>query len=99
MMIKRFLSFACLALCACFGSAFGSTVERPVSYMLSSLQSIGEFHGASVARLDIALVHWRSGGEPTTTGVASNLRAEGNHFVMSSAKLQPEPADGELLAA
>lgn len=61
MMIKRFLSFACLAICACFGSAFASTVERPVSYMLSSLQSIGEFHGASVARLDIALVHWRSG--------------------------------------
>jgi hypothetical protein len=98
MMIKRFLSLACLALCACFGSAFASTMDKP-SYVLSSLKSIGEFHGASVARLDIALVHWRSGGEPTTTSVASNLRAEGNHFVMSSARLQPEPADGETIAA
>lgn len=99
MMIKRFLSLACLALCACFGSAFASTIERPVSYMLYSMQSVGEFHGASVARLDIALVHWRYGGEPTTTSIASNLRAEGNHFVMSSAMLQPEPTDGESLAA
>lgn len=98
MMIKRFLSIACLALCACFGSAFASTMDKP-SYVLSSLKSIGEFHGASVARLDIALVHWRSGGEPTTTSIASNLRAEGNHFVMSSAKLQPDPDEDGALAA
>lgn len=98
MIMKRFLQYACLALCACLGTAFASTMDKP-SYVLSSLKSIGEFHGASVARLDIALVHWRAGGEHVTSGIASNLRAEGNHFVMDSAKPQPDPDEDGALAA
>lgn len=99
MMIKRFLSIACLALCACFGTAFASAAERPVSYMLASLSSMSDFHGAAAARLDVALVHWRTGSETAVAGLKSNLRAEGNHFVMNSAKPQPDPDEDAALAA
>jgi hypothetical protein len=99
MMIKRFLTYACLALCACFGTAFASTAERPVEYLLTSLASMSDFQPTAAVRLDVALVHWRTGSETAVAGLKSNLRAEGNHFVMSSAKPQPGLYEDGALSA
>ncbi len=90
MIMKRFLQYACLALCASFGSAFASTIERPVGYLLTTLKQIGDFHQTAATRLDIALAHWRSGDETVTAGLKSNLRAQSNHYVMATALPLPE---------
>lgn len=90
MMIKRFLSYAALALCACFGpSAFA--MERPVSYLVDVLRAVPEMHEASATRLELTLAQWRQGSEVTDSTVSSNLRASSNHFIMASVKVPDEP--------
>lgn len=83
MMITRYASYVALALCACFGSSFASAMERPL-YYFASIVEVGEMHSAAMARLDLTLTCWRSGGDGSDASVASNLRTESNHLVMVS---------------
>lgn len=84
MQMKRFMSYVALALCACFGSSFASAMDRPVSYIVSSLVDIGEMHASALVRMDLTLADWRTGSESTTDSLTSNMRAESNHFVLTS---------------
>ncbi len=85
MMIKRFITYAALALCACLGSSFAFASDRPVTYLASTLDHIGELQASAMTRMELTLVCWRSGVGAGDEAVASNMRAESNHFVMVSA--------------
>lgn len=84
MMIKRFITYAALALCACLGSSFAFASDRPVTYLASTLDHIGELQASAMTRLELTLASWRTGEQVGET-LASNMRAESNHFVMVSA--------------
>jgi hypothetical protein len=90
MMIKRFLCYAALAICACFGPSVYA-MERPVSYLVSSMDRMSDMHLAATARLELTLAQWREGSEATDSTISSNLRASSNHFVMSSVSAPEEP--------
>lgn len=85
MMCKRFFSYVALALCACFGSSFASAMERPISYLASAFDSVGEMHSSAMARMELTLASWRTGSETGSDALKSNMRSESNHFVMVSA--------------
>ena len=89
MMIKRFLSYAALAICACFGPSVFAT-ERPTVYLAATFNDIGDLFATSAARLELTLAQWREGSEATDSTISSNLRASSNHFVMTSAKPAPD---------
>ena len=84
MKIHRFVTYAALALCACFGSSFALAMDRPLSYLSATFESIGELQASAMTRLDLTLAGWRSGGPISSESLASNMRAESNHFVMVS---------------
>ena len=85
MMMKRLLSYCALAICALFVSFPASAMERTVSYLAQTFEHVGDLHGASMARLELGLVSWRTGSETGSDSLKSNLRADSNHFVMVSA--------------
>jgi hypothetical protein len=90
MMIKRFLCFAALAVCACFGpSAFA--LERPVSYLAAKFDQMPDTHLTATARLELTLAQWREGSEAGNDALSSNLRASSNHFIMASVNTPDEP--------
>ena len=84
-MFRRFASYVALALCACFGSSFASAMERPISYLVSTFESVGEMHSSAMARMELTLASWRTGSEAGSDSLKSNMRSESNHFVMVSA--------------
>lgn len=90
MMIKRFLTYAALAICACFGPSVFA-LERPVSYLAASIDRMADLHATATTRLELTLAQWRTGSEGTDKALSSNLRASSNHFVMDT--VQPLPAD------
>ena len=90
MMMKRFLTYAALAICACFGPSVFA-MERPVTYLATSFDRIGDLHATSAARLELTLTQWRTGSEGTNEALSANLRASSNHFIMAT--VQPLPDD------
>jgi hypothetical protein len=91
MMIKRFLSYAVLAICACFGPSVFA-MERPVSYLSASLDRMADTYLTATARLELTLAQWREGSEATDSTISSSLRASSNHFIMAT--VEPLPGDG-----
>ena len=81
MRITRYLRYAFLGVLALFGSQFASAVERPVAYLAHGW---GNLQAPAMVRHQLTLAQWRSGsgvGEGLSTG---GMRAESNHFVMST---------------
>ena len=93
MMIKRFLCYAALAICACFGPSVFA-MERPVSYLAASLDRMADTYLTATARLELTLAQWREGSEASDSAISSNLRASSNHFVMASVKPGVEEYEG-----
>lgn len=85
MVFRRFSSYVALALCFCFGSSFASAWERPMTYLVSAFDSVGEMHSSAMARMELTLASWRTGVGAGDQAQKSNMRAESNHFVMVSA--------------
>ncbi|MGY2258152.1 hypothetical protein [Pseudomonas sp. SDO55104_S430] len=85
MILKRFATYVALALCACFGSSFASAMERPIQYLVSSFEQIGELQSSAMTRMELTLASWRTGVGAGDQAQKSNMRAESNHFVMVSA--------------
>lgn len=82
MMIKRFASYLCLALAACFSfSAFA--VER-IEYAYAAAHDIGQY-GTKLTTHELTLNQWRQSSEAGNDTPASNLIALSNHFGLSSA--------------
>lgn len=90
-MMKRFLSYAALAICACFGPSVFA-MERPTTYLVHAFECASDLHAVSATRLELTLAQWRTGSEGTDDALSSNLRASSNHFVMST--VQPLPDHG-----
>lgn len=81
MRITRYLRYAFLGMLAAFAVPFASAVERPMSYLTAAL---GELQAPAMVRHRLTLAEWRSDhgvGAGLSTG---GLRAESNHFVMST---------------
>lgn len=93
MKMNRFLTYAALALCACFGSTVFAA-ERPVTYLVSAFECASDLYSVSATRLELTLAQWRTGSEGTDKALSSNLRASSNHFVMASAKPGVEEYEG-----
>lgn len=84
-MFRRFASYVAFAMCVCFGSSFASAMERPLTYLVSTFESVGEMHSSAMARMELTLASWRTGSEAGSDSLKSNMRSESNHFVMVSA--------------
>lgn len=82
MMIKRFASYLCLALAACF--SFSAMAVERIEYAVAAAQEIGQY-GAKLTKHELTLSQWRQGSEPSGDKPASNLIALSNHFGLSSA--------------
>ena len=81
MWTPRRVTYALLAAFALFGSQFASAIERPVSYLVAVLDDL---QAPAMARHELTLAQWRS-EHGTGAGLStSGLRAESNHFVMST---------------
>lgn len=82
MMIKRFASYLCLALAACF--SFSAMAVERIEYTYAAACDVGQY-GAKLARHEMTLSQWRQGAESGSDAPASNLIALSNHFGLSSA--------------
>lgn len=93
-MMKRLSAYLGLALAACLSCFSVSALADPIrtggNYAAHYLTALTEPHGVAMKRLELTLAMWRTGSQSTDEGLASNLRASSNHFVMTSTKPAPE---------
>ncbi|WP_046489975.1 hypothetical protein [Pseudomonas veronii] len=89
-MMKRMSAYVCLALAACLSCFSMSAFAEPVAYAYRSAVMLAELPSVGMKRLELTLVMWRTGSQSNDEGIASNLRASSNHFVMASAKPSPD---------
>ena len=82
MMIKRFASYLCLALAACF--SFSAMAVERMEYAYAATCDIGQY-GAKLTKHELTLSQWRQGSKSGSDTPASNLIALSNHFGMTSA--------------
>lgn len=82
MMIKRFASYLCLALAACF--SFSAMAVERIEYAYAAVFDVGQY-GAKLAKHELTLSQWRQGSQSGSDTPASNLIALSNHFGMISA--------------
>lgn len=82
MMIKRFASYLCLALAACF--SFSAMAVERIEYAYAATYDIGQY-GSTLTKHELTLSQWRQGSQPSSGTPASNLIALSNHFGLSSA--------------
>ena len=82
MMIKRFASYLCLALAACF--SFSAMAFERIEYAYAATHDIGHY-GAKLTKHELTLSQWRQGSQSGSDAPASNLIALSNHFGLSSA--------------
>ncbi|RJX83476.1 hypothetical protein [Pseudomonas sp. LS-2] len=90
MMMKRLTVYLGLALAACLSCFSLTALADPVTSALHAVRSMGETQSVAFKRLELTLVAWRTGSQPTDEALKSNLRASSNHFEMASAKPKPE---------
>lgn len=92
--MKRMSAYLGLALAACLScvslSAFAEPITSAYRTAYVSAYGLSEPQGVAMHRLELTLAMWRSGSQSTDEGLASNLRASSNHFVMASAKPAPD---------
>lgn len=89
-MMKRltmYLGLAFAACMACFSAASFAEPLRTVSY---HLMAMGDPQVAAMQRLELTLVEWRTVSQSGDSDLKSNLRASSNHYVMTSAKHEPD---------
>ncbi|WP_395599561.1 hypothetical protein AB4P95_20150 [Pseudomonas sp. A1437] len=89
--LTMYLGLAFAACMACFSPAAFAEPLRAVSYHLAAMT---EPQDVAMQRLELTLAMWRTGSQSTDGGLASNLRASSNHFVMTSAKPGIEEYEG-----
>lgn len=82
MMIKRFASYLCLALAACF--SFSAMAIERIEYAYAATYDIGQY-GAKLSKHELTLSQWRQESQTGSDTPASNLIALSNHFGMTSA--------------
>jgi hypothetical protein len=82
MMIKRFASYLCLALTACF--SFSAMAVERIEYAYAATYDVGQY-GAELTKHELTISQWRQGSQPGSDSPASNLIALSNHFGMTSA--------------
>ena len=81
-MIKRFDSYLCLALAACF--SFSAMAVERIEYAYAASYDMGQY-GAKLTKHELTLSQWRQGSQPGSDTPTSNLIALSNHFGMTSA--------------
>ena len=84
--MKRMSAYLGLALAACLSCISMSAFAEPVAYAYRSVVMLADLPSVGMKRLELTLVMWRTGSQSNDEGIASNLRASSNHFVMASAK-------------
>lgn len=92
--MKRMSAYLGLALAACLSCFSLSAFAEPIASVYQAARRmahvIGEPQGVAMQRLELTLAMWRTGSHATDESLASNLRASSNHFVMASAKPDPD---------
>ncbi|SDT97837.1 hypothetical protein SAMN05216237_1002 [Pseudomonas yamanorum] len=91
--MKRMSAYLGLALAACLSCFSLSAFAEPIASAYRSvhcLTALTEPQGVAMQRLELTLAMWRTGSQSADESLASNLRASSNHFVMTSAKPEPE---------
>lgn len=90
-MMKRLSAYLGLAFAACLSCFSMSAFAEPIAYRAAQyLTAHAEPQGVAMQRLELTLAMWRTGSQSSDEGLASNLRASSNHFVMTSTKPAPE---------
>lgn len=89
-MMKRLSTYLGLALAACLSCFSLTALAEPLRTVSYHLTAMTEPQGVAMQRLDLTLAMWRTGSQSSDEGLKTNLRASSNHFVMTSAKPDPE---------
>lgn len=89
-MMKRLSTYLGLALAACLSCFSLTALAEPLRTVSYHLTAMTEPQGVAMQRLDLTLAMWRTGSQSSGEDLKSNLRASSNHFVMTSAKPDPE---------
>lgn len=92
--MKQMSAYLGLALAACLSCFSLSAFAEPVAYAYRTAVMLAELPSVGMKRLELTLVMWRTGSQSNDEGIASNLRASSNHFVMASAKSGMEEYEG-----
>lgn len=82
MMIKRFASYLCLAMAACF--SFSALAVERIEYVVAASYDFGSY-GVESVKHELTLSQWRQESQAGSESVASNLIALSNHFGLTSA--------------
>ena len=89
--MKRMSAYLGLALAACLSCFSMSAFAEPITYRAAHcMTALIDPQGVAMQRLELTLAMWRAGSQTTEESLASNLRASSNHFVMVSAKSDPD---------
>lgn len=88
--MKRLSAYLGLALAACLSCFSLTALAEPLRTVSYHLTAMTEPQGVAMQRLDLTLAMWRTGSQSSGEDLKSNLRASSNHFVMTSAKPDPE---------
>lgn len=88
--MKRLSAYLGLALAACLSCFSLTALAEPLRTVSYHLTAMTEPQGVAMQRLDLTLAMWRTGSQSSDEGLKTNLRASSNHFVMTSAKPDPE---------
>jgi hypothetical protein len=88
--MKRFTMYLGFALAACLSCFSFSAMAEPVITAYHSMVASGEPQGVAFKRLELTLAMWRAGSQTSDEALKTNLLASSNHFVMASAKPEPD---------
>ena len=89
-MMKRITMYLGLAFAACLSCFSVAAMAEPLRTASYHLAALAEPQGVAMQRMELTLAMWRTGGQSTDEGLAFNLRASSNHFVMTSTKPAPD---------
>lgn len=89
-MMKRLTMYLGLAFAACLSCFSATAFAEPLRAVSYHLAVMPEPQGVAMQRLDLTLAMWRTGSQSSDEALKSNLRASGNHFVMTTFKASPD---------
>lgn len=88
--MKRFTMYLGFALAACLSCFSFSAMAEPVVTAYHAAFVSAEPQGVAFKRLELTLAMWRAGSKTSDEALKTNLLASSNHFVMASAKPEPD---------
>jgi hypothetical protein len=91
-MMKRLTMYLGLAFAACMACFSVTAMAEPLRAVSYHLAAMADPQVAAMQRLDLTLAMWRTGSQSGDSDLKSNLRASSNHFVMTTAKPEPDGA-------